>query len=194
VLILDRKDAIAIGAVVVAIASLLSTSYYASQANYYQSQVIYYESQANYYESQAYQLQNYKPTLFAFVDNGWLRLNISRPGPNGNGSITVLIVSPHNGYFTVTQIGFYVSNDAFLDKNYLRSDMVHLWGDNYYFPVAAGVTRSTVPILIYGIAAVRPGWTNYGYLGTMLLNVTFHDVQANKDYWNSIAVLVLVIG
>jgi hypothetical protein len=191
---LDRKDAIAIGAVVIAIASLMSTSYYASQANYYQSKAISYQSQANYYESQAFQLQNYPPKLFVFVNNEWLRLNISKPGPNGNGSITVLIVSPHNGYFTVTELGFYVSNAAFLDRNLLQSDNVHLWGDGYYFPVAAGVTRTTVTLLVWGTAAVRNGWTNYGDLGTMLLEVTFHDAQTNEDYSNSTGVPVLVVG
>jgi len=138
------------------------------------------------------QLHNYPTRVFGFA-NEWLVLNTGKPLPNGHGNVTVVIVSPDEGYFSLTRAGFYPSDAAFLDRRLLQNDDVELMG-TYVFPVKSGVTSTSVNLSVFGRAAVNSTFAPIGHLGTLVLEITFHDVQRDRDYSNSTSVEVLLVG
>jgi hypothetical protein len=143
-------------------------------------------------------IYNYPPKVFAYPTSV-LRCDLSQPEPIGMMHLSVVIVTPHNGYAVVNQTFFQLSHDipnGVLNPVLLSYDNVAMYRETV-FAVPAGSFQTTLAIAFScsvwrGFELIQPGLGGEFPMGTVGIRVTFYDVQAGKPYVSDTTSTVLV--
>jgi hypothetical protein len=135
-------------------------------------------------------LYNYTTEVFVYPDNE-LVVDLTKGGfDNGLATVTVVIVSPHYGYATISQTKFTTYGPA-----YSQLDNVTLDGQ-YITAVPQGSLQKTIDLrfmcMIYDTKLMIAPQGGF-YLGTVTIKVTFHDVQLNTTYANATSIPIKVL-
>jgi hypothetical protein len=140
---------------------------------------------------------NYTPRVFAYSPTGELVVYLGQSPPNGKLVLTVVVISPHNGYATINETGFRADNSSeYLDKHALKRDDIKLSG-RYILAVQEGSFEKNVDLYFWSIIFLNNTYLTIRniigadfYVGSLELTIIFHDIQLGQYYLGKVEIPV----
>lgn len=140
---------------------------------------------------------DYAPEIFAYAKESF---NINQKYESGFGrlKLVVVVITPHNGYLTINQTSFEKSMpDEQLAREHIRVNGVRM-EERTVLAISQGSNEKSVEIpfkadIKVDMDCLKPGRSGTIYVGDLSLLVTYHDIQAGRQYSKEISVPVRAV-
>ncbi|MEM3018036.1 MAG: hypothetical protein QXO25_04060 [Candidatus Bathyarchaeia archaeon] len=140
---------------------------------------------------------DYTPEIFAYAREPF-DINLKYESGFGRLKLVVVVITPHNGYVTVNQTSFSrdVSGETLARENIQVAALK--MEDRTVLAISQGSNEKSVEIpfrvdVKVGMDYIRPGRRDIIHVGDVRLQITYHDIQAGRQYSREVSVPVRIV-